>query len=80
MKLFGVVFPFQKAQISALCWGERCGKGQLGAIQVDEGVQAIPCREQSCPYSVKEMEDPIGEVSGESLYLRKLMEVERDRS
>jgi hypothetical protein len=72
-KIYGIIFPFQKAQISAWCWGS-CGYGQIGAIDIGP-VHVIVCRQETCPHLDKQMDEPMAEFMGDDLYLRKLEDV-----
>ena len=53
--MFAILFPYQKEQIENLCWGEACGKGQVGAIDIGHSM-AIRCNEESCPFEEKRTE------------------------
>ena len=72
-KLYAVIFELQKDQISEWCWGS-CGYGICGAVDF-EPFSAVPCRHSPCPHVEREMDEPMGEVNGESIYLRKLLPV-----
>lgn len=74
--LYGILFPHQKAQIEAWCWGS-CGAGQCGAIDIGPA-HVIVCREpaKDCPHLDKEMDEPMAEFMGEDLFLRKLKDVD----
>jgi hypothetical protein len=76
-KLYLVPWTVQKFA-GDICWGDACGKGQCGAVSIDVGpgmtVECIPCREDDCPFAERTMDEPCGEVQGESVYLRKLRE------
>ena len=74
--LYGVVFgiPAQKAIIDAACFGT-CGKIIVGGIEGMDGVGPMfPCRQPAakCPQFDKEMDEPIGYVMGDPLFVRKL--------
>lgn len=69
--LYAILVPVQQAQVEAWCWGNGCGKGLVGGI--DLGVcAAIPCDQDVCPHVDRQMEEPWGEVDGRQVYLRKL--------
>ena len=71
--MYGIAFPHQKAQISAWCWGV-CGHGQIGAIDIGE-TYVIVCNEPLCLHLDKQTDEPLCEVDGRPLFLRKLKEV-----
>ncbi len=74
-KLFAVLFPIQKAQIEAWCWGA-CGHGVCGAIDLGP-CEAVPCNEVNCPHVERELAEPCGNVQGRDVYLRKLKDVDQ---
>lgn len=71
--LYGVLFPYQKAQIEAWCWGE-CGGGLCGCIDIGPA-HVVPCNDAHCPHLDKQMDESIGESQGRPLFLRKLHDV-----
>ncbi len=75
--IYGLVIgiPEQKEIISKHCFGT-CGKIILGAIMDKELGELAVCRtpKEECPQLDNQMEEPIGEVRGEPIYLRKLKE------
>jgi hypothetical protein len=75
-KLFAVLFPVQQRQIEAWCWGDGCGHGVCGAIDLGMSA-AIPCNQITCPHVDREMTEPCGEVQGRPVFLRKLREMPR---
>ena len=74
-KLYLVPWTIQKFA-GGICWGEECGKGVVGAVEISFGdglsVECIPCREDPCPFAERTMDEPCGDVAGEDAYLRKL--------
>jgi len=70
--LYAVVFEFQKEQIDAWCWGS-CGGGLAGAVDLGEYGGAVCCRRASCPHLDRQMDEPMGDVQGELVTLRKLL-------
>jgi hypothetical protein len=74
-KLYAVPVTIQ-AFAADFCWGDKCGKGIVGGLDLDlgggRGVSCIPCREDDCPFAKKTMAEPCGEVNGEPVYLRAL--------
>ncbi len=75
--IFGVLFPIQKKQIEAWCWGPGCGAGQIGAIGLGDGMpECVPCNKPECPFLEKQGAQPVGDVDGRPLYLRKLRDVD----
>lgn len=74
--LYAIIFPFQKAQITAWCWGA-CGFGQIGAIDIGP-TAAIICQEVECPHLDRQMDESMGEVDGRPVFMRKLKEVDDD--
>ena len=70
-KTFAVLFPYQKAQIERLCWGDGCGKGHMGALDLGESM-AVRCDEVECPYEDRHTDEPVGEVHGLDVHLRVL--------
>ena len=79
-KLFAIV---QTEQIKKWCWGS-CGKGICASINLLEGVEAIPCAQETCPHLDKDDVQPFGTGAfptmgdgGEyEVWLRKLKPVE----
>jgi len=72
--LYAIIFEAQKEQITKWCWGPGCGKAVVGAV--DLGIaSAIVCRHDECPHLDKQMDEPMCEVQGEPVTLRKLKEV-----
>jgi hypothetical protein len=73
--LYGLVLgiPEQKEIISKHCFGT-CGKIILGAVLDEQMGELAVCRtaKKKCPQLDKQMDEPIGEVKDEPLYLRKL--------
>lgn len=72
-KLFALVFELQKDIIKTRCFQE-CGRIIFGCAQDTEyGVYGL-CRQPAaeCPALDREMDEPMGEVRGEPIYLRKL--------
>lgn len=73
-KLYAVpCVPFQPFAAD-LCWGS-CGKGIVGAIDIpmgNGGIACIACRQDDCPHLDRQMDDSMGDVNGEPVYLRKL--------
>lgn len=74
MNIYLILFPHQKAQIEAWCWGPGCGKGIVSAVDIGPSATVV-CREESCPYLDRQMDEPLGDLDGEPCYLRKLKEV-----
>ena len=73
--MYGLVIgiPEQRKQIAMHCFGD-CGRIIVGA-GYDPAIGEIGiCRYDDCPYLDKQMSEPIGDIDGESLYLRKLKE------
>ena len=73
-KIFAVLFPAQKKQIEEYCWGPKCGKGIVGTIDLDISA-AVACRHGDCPILDKQMDEPMGTVGDQMVYLRKLTDV-----
>ena len=73
--IYGLVIgiPEQKEIISKHCFGT-CGKIICGAIMSDSCGELAVCRtpKEQCPCLDKQMDESIGEVQGEPIYLRKL--------
>ena len=71
--MFAILFPHQQDQIGDLCWGEGCGKGQIGAVDLGDSM-AVPCTEETCPHEEKRSES-IGTLAGdddEQIFIRVL--------
>ena len=76
-KLYAVCFPVQEEQIAAWCWGQGCGKGHIGAIDLGVTV-AVMCSESECPYVDKQLDLAVADNSeGVPVYPRKLRELTR---
>lgn len=72
-KIFGIVVGIeeQREAFKQHCLGD-CGKAFFAAA-IDEQLGEVGiCSEISCPYLDKEMDNAIGEIQGDALYLRKL--------
>lgn len=72
-KLFVTPFQTQAAEIKQYCLGE-CGKAEFGLLH-DDQYNYSSCSQTECPYLDKEMSTPMGEVDGQALYLRKLVDL-----
>ena len=76
-RLYGLVFgiPEQKAIIDKVCFGS-CKKIIVGSMHLDGIVPMLFCRQPAakCPAFDREMDEPLGDVNGEAVYLRKLKE------
>lgn len=75
--IYGLVIaiPEQKKIISKHCFGT-CGKIICGFVYDKELGELAICRteKENCPHLDSQMDEPIGEVQGDNLYLRKLKE------
>ncbi len=73
--MFGliVVIESQKKQIEKHCFGD-CGKILVGAGYDSQIGEVALCKEIDCKYLDKQMDEAIGEINNEPLYLRKLKE------
>lgn len=62
----------QEAIINEHCFGT-CGKIIVGGIVLGEG-QFMPCRtpKEQCPRFDKEMDEAVGEINGDPVFVRKL--------
>lgn len=74
--LYGLIdgIPSQKAIIDKACFGT-CGKIILGGINGGNSIgPMVPCRQPAdkCPQFDREMDEPIGYVMGDPLFIRKL--------
>lgn len=74
--LYGLVIgiPSQKAIIDAHCFGD-CGRIILGGVDGGDDVGALlVCRTPAaeCPHLDREMDEPMGDVQGDPIFLRKL--------
>ncbi len=72
--LYGILFPHQRAQIKEWCWG-KCGLEQIGAVDIGPALVII-CQQGDCPHLDKELGEPMGEIAGRPLFLRKLLDVD----
>jgi hypothetical protein len=69
-------------KIANICWGS-CGKGNIGAINLGEYGEAIPCSTPAaeCPNLDKEMGTPVGtvELNGQEyeVVIRRLRALDR---
>lgn len=74
--IFGIVvgIPDQLVLAKSHCWGPGCGKGIVGAVTTDFAGELLPCRTlaSECPCFETEMDEPIGDVMGEPITIRKL--------
>lgn len=76
LPIYGVPFEMQRAEIGAWCWGERCGKGEAGAIVCGSDLPTLmPCAEPDCPFVDRQSDTTIGDVDGRPVYLRKLRDL-----
>ena len=73
--MFAILFPYQKELIEALCWGDGCGKGNIGAIDIGHSM-AVGCNEETCPFEVKRSDciGTLGSDDTEKLYIRVIGE------
>lgn len=76
--LYGLVFgiPGQQAIIDKHCFGT-CGKVIVGAINAGDQIGMVfPCRTPAskCPQFDREMDEPIGDINGDPLFIRKVKE------
>ena len=63
-------FPLYEAQIASHCWGPKCGKGHVGAIDLGPSM-AIQCAEADCP-----IEDAVSDDIGGGIRMRKLRDAD----
>ncbi len=63
----------QKKQIENHCFGD-CGKIIIGAGYDNQLGEIAICKENDCKYLEKQMDEAIGKINNEPLYLRKLKE------
>jgi len=68
-----VMIPEQEQIITKHCFGD-CGKIIIGGVEI-EGVAFAVCRTSDCPYLDRQMDEPMGDVDGSPVYVRKLKEV-----
>ena len=73
--MYGMIFrlPKQYEQIEKHCFGD-CGKIIIGSVIDNELGELVMCNQDDCPCLDRQMEEPIGEVDGIKIYLRKLLE------
>ncbi len=73
--IYGLVFllPDQKKIIDDHCFGT-CKKIIIGGIDCEETGPLMVCRTpaKDCPQFDKEIDEPVGEVGGEPVFIRKL--------
>ena len=74
-KLYGLVLmiPDQRAIIEEYCF-PLCGRLQVGGMDdpITGPMFACPVPADECPRYDGEMEEPMGEVDGHTVYVRKL--------
>ena len=75
MPIYGLVFllPDQQKIIDDHCFGT-CGKIIVGGIHCDGIGLLMVCRipAKDCPQLDKEMDEPVGDVNGDPVFIRKL--------
>jgi hypothetical protein len=74
--LFGLVFSIdsQRQVIDKYCFGE-CGRVLFAGMDGGDGIGAlIPCSVDDCPFEEKRTDEPIGDINGRPVFIRKLIE------
>lgn len=74
--IYGVVLDFQRPEIEAYCFG-LCGKIIVGSMTLREygmTMTLLPCKQTECPYLHSQTDEPIGEVDGQPVILRRLVD------
>lgn len=71
-KIYGVIFSLDQSAAKEWCYG-KCDKVLIGIMNLD-GHPIIPCQAEAseCPAFESETNEPIGEVDGDLVYIRKL--------
>ncbi len=65
--------PSQNEASKKHCFGD-CGKIICAGLDLEELGSSFICRQDKCPYMEKQLDEPIGDLDGEQIYLRKLVE------
>ena len=71
--LFAISAMMQEKEAKKYCF-DKCGKILIGGLDDAEFGPFFPCREESCPYELKRTSVPMGEVKGEPVYVRRLID------
>ena len=71
--LFAISAMMQEKQAIKYCFGE-CGKILVGGLDEAHLGPCYPCRQDDCPYEMKRTSVPMGEVQGEPVYVRRLID------
>lgn len=72
--LYGLVMMMQEKTITDICFW-KCGKVLFAGADGGEGIGPLfLCRSGKCAYLDKQMDEPLGDIDGDPLYLRKLKE------
>lgn len=66
-----ISIPEQEKLINKHCTGD-CGKLSVGGIDGGQLGPMAVCHEKECPYEKGVMNEPVGKVKGENVYLRAL--------
>jgi len=64
--------PSQDEASKKHCFGD-CGKIICAGLNLGFGSSFV-CREDKCPHMEKQMDEPVGDLDGEEIYMRKLKE------
>lgn len=66
-----IAIPEQDKLITKYCFGD-CGKVICAGIDGEVFGPIFPCRQKECPHLDKEIDEPIGDINGHPLFIRKL--------
>lgn len=75
MTIYAISSLIQEREVTAHCFGD-CGHAILGVLDDPTIGPLIPCRFEACPWLDKTLE--LGEVDGEMVVLRKLVDMAKD--
>jgi len=76
MKAYATVWMAQAVEINKYCFGE-CGKANISLVMDEQLGGLSTCNVEKCPFLDKQIDEPVGEVEGDNVYLRKLIPAER---
>lgn len=74
MTIYAIPIEIQRSEISYYCF-DHCGRVVFAPIMDTDLGGLSHCRVDQCPFLAGQIDNPFGEISGELVYLRKLMSV-----
>ncbi|NQT04171.1 MAG: hypothetical protein HQ580_19250 [Planctomycetes bacterium] len=71
--LFAISALIQEKQAQKYCF-DQCGKIIIGGLDDATLGPCFPCRQEDCPFEFKRTSEPVGDVDGIPVYIRRLID------